>query len=487
MGKPTGFLEYERTDAIYRPVSERITDWNDFIVPQNPEAINLQSARCMDCGVPFCHAGMLVEGNSIGCPLGNLIPEINDLVYRGEIEKAYLRLSKTHPFPEFTSRVCPALCEGSCTLGEHELPVTVKEIERYIVDEMIKKGKITPRMPRVSTGKRVAVIGSGPSGLACADMLNQLGNAVTVFERADRPGGIMMYGIPNMKLDKSLVLSRADIMKDEGIKFELSTEVGTDYPVLALMKGYDAIVLCGGATQERTLNVPGADLFGVMTALNFLSQSTANILDGRLIDGLPNIDGKNVIVVGGGDTGTDCVATSIRRGAAGTVQFEIMPEPPAGRTPGNPWPLWPKVRKTDYGQKEAIELFGSDPREYLTTVKEIVGDGQKVTAVRTVRVDWKNEGGRMVAHDVPGSEAERPADIVLTAMGFTGPERTLIDQLNLSTDPRGMVRGRHGGYRTGTPTVFTAGDMHRGPSLVIWAIYEGRNAARECHEWLQER
>jgi glutamate synthase (NADPH/NADH) small chain len=487
MGKPTGFLEFERTDAIYRPVNERIADWNDFIVPQSPEAINLQSARCMDCGVPFCHAGMVVAGNSIGCPLGNLIPEINDLVYRGEVEKAYQRLSKTHPFPEFTSRVCPALCEGSCTLGEHELPVTVKDIERYIVDEMISKGKITPRMPRVSTGKRVAVVGSGPSGLACADMLNQLGNAVTVFERADRPGGIMMYGIPNMKLDKSLVLGRADIMKDEGIRFELGAEVGTDYPVLSLMREYDAIVLCGGATQERTLNVPGSDLFGVMTALNFLTQSTANILDGHLIDGLPNIDGKDVIVVGGGDTGTDCVATSIRRGAKSAVQFEIMPEPPEGRTSGNPWPLWPKVKKTDYGQKEAIELFGSDPREYLTTVREIVGDGQKVTGVKTVRVDWQSEGGRMVAHDVPGSEVERSADIVLTAMGFTGPERTLIDQLSLATDPRGMVKGKHGGYRTGTPTVFTAGDMHRGPSLVIWAIYEGRNAARECHDWLQAR
>ncbi|MDR2487756.1 MAG: FAD-dependent oxidoreductase, partial [Clostridiales Family XIII bacterium] len=316
MGKATGFLEYGRSDAAYRPADERIKDFGDFIVPQAADAITLQAARCMDCGVPFCHAGFLVEGNSIGCPLGNLIPEINDLVYRGETERAWQRLAKTHPFPEFTSRVCPALCEGSCTLGEHEQPVTVKEIERHIVDEMVHRGRLIPRMPRASTGKRVAVVGSGPSGLACADLLNQLGNAVTVFERADRPGGILMYGIPNMKLDKTLVLGRADIMKDEGVRFELCTEVGTDYPVLSLMRDFDAIVLCGGATKERRLDVPGADLFGVMTALGFLSQSTANLLDGRLIDGLPPMDGKNVVVVGGGDTGTDCVATSIRRGAA---------------------------------------------------------------------------------------------------------------------------------------------------------------------------
>ncbi|MDR0518440.1 MAG: glutamate synthase subunit beta, partial [Clostridiales Family XIII bacterium] len=403
MGKATGFLEYERVEASYLPVSERIRGWDEFIVPQPVEALTTQAARCMDCGVPFCHAAFVVEGQSIGCPLSNLIPEINDLVYRGEVEKAYLRMSRTHPFPEFTSRVCPALCEGSCTLGEHEPAVTVKEIERYVIDEMIRRGKLAPRMPRVSTGKRVAVVGSGPSGLACADLLNQLGNAVTVFERADRPGGLLMYGIPNMKLDKNLVLGRVGLMKDEGIRFELGAEVGTDYPVLSVMRDFDAVVLCGGSTAERTLSVPGAELFGVMTALRFLTQSTANVLDGKLIDGLPNIDGRKVVVVGGGDTGTDCVATAIRRGAASVAQIEIMPEPPEERGDGNPWPLWPRMKKTDYGQHEAIELFGADPREYCTTVKEIIGEAGKVTGVKTVQVEWRQPE----AADA-GSGAARP-------------------------------------------------------------------------------
>jgi glutamate synthase (NADPH/NADH) small chain len=485
MGKTTGFLEYERADAAYLPVHERVGNWNEFIVPQAPSALQTQAARCMDCGVAFCHAAFVVDGRSIGCPLSNLIPEINDLVYRGEIEKAYYRLIKTHPFPEFTGRVCPALCEGSCTLGEHEPAVTIKEIERYVVDEMMRLGKVVPRMPGVSTGKRVAIVGSGPSGLACADMLNRLGNAVTVFERADRPGGLLMYGIPNMKLDKNIVLDRISIMRDEGVRFELGAEVGTDYPVLSVMKDFDAIVLCCGAASERTLNAPGTELFGVMTALEFLTQSTANILDGAIIDGLPNIDGKNVVVVGGGDTGTDCVASSIRRGAASVAQLEIMPEPPAERAEGNPWPLWPKIKKTDYGQLEAADIFGADPREYRTTVKAIIGDGRRVTGVKTVQVEWSADGS---PNEVSGTERERPCDIVLTAMGFTGPERLLIDQLSLDTDARGLVACRRpGSYHTNTPTVFTAGDMRRGPSLVVWAIDEGRRAARACHNYLSER
>ncbi|MDR1496209.1 MAG: glutamate synthase subunit beta [Clostridiales Family XIII bacterium] len=491
MGKTTGFLEYERHDAAFLPVRERVNNWNEFIAPRPTSELTTQAARCMNCGVPFCHAAFVVEGRSIGCPLSNLIPEINDLVYRGDIEKAYSRLSKTHPFPEFTGRVCPALCESSCTLGEHEPAVTIKDIERYVIDEMMRRGKVVPHMPGVSTGKRIAVVGSGPSGLACADALNRLGDAVTVFERADRPGGLLMYGIPNMKLDKSLVLGRVGIMKDEGVRFELGAEVGTDYPVLSVMKNFDAIVLCCGATVERKLDVPGADLLGVMTALEFLTRSTANILDGEVIDGLPNIDGKRVAVVGGGDTGTDCVATSIRRGAASVNQLEIMPEPPGERSPGEPWPLWPKVKKTDYGQLEATELFGADPREYETTVKEIIGDGKKVTGVKTVRVEWRaNEGagGAMTPVELPGTERERPCDIVLTAMGFTGPERLLIDQLSLGTDARGCVAGRRSSsYRTNTPTVFAAGDMRSGPSLVVRAIDEGRRAARACHEYLARR
>ncbi|MDR3072367.1 MAG: glutamate synthase subunit beta [Clostridiales Family XIII bacterium] len=487
MGKPTGFLEYKRVNAGHRAIQERIQDFNEFVIAQPYESLHQQSARCMDCGVAFCHTGRIVDGASIGCPLSNLIPEVNDLVYRNEIEKAYHRLSKTHPFPEFTSRVCPALCEGSCTLGEHEEPVSIKEIERLIVDEMLAKGKIEPRIPSARTGRNVAVVGSGPSGLACADMLNRLGNTVTVFERADRPGGILMYGIPNMKLDKQLILNRVTIMQEEGIQFNLSTEVGLDYPILSLVRDFDAIVLCAGSTAERTLDVPGKDIFGVMTALNFLTRSTKNLLDKKPIDGLPDIKGKNVIVVGGGDTGTDCVGTAIRRGAKSVKQYEIMPELPAERTSGNPWPLWPRVRKTDYGQHEAIELFGEDPREYETTVKEIVGDGRKVTAVRTVKVRWENDNGRMFPVDIPGSMKERPADIVLTAMGFVGPERTLIDQLNLETNARGNIATEENGHKSNLLTVFTAGDMRRGPSLVVWAIFEGRRAALECHNYLNTR
>jgi glutamate synthase (NADPH/NADH) small chain len=314
-----------------------------------------------------------------------------------------------------------------------------------------------------------------------------LGNAVTVFERADRPGGLLMYGIPNMKLSKALVMNRIHIMEEEGVRFTMDTEVGTDYPILTLMRDFDAVILCAGATNERTLRTPGSDLFGVSTALNFLTQSTKNLLDGSVIEGLPSVDGKNVIVVGGGDTGTDCVATSIRRGAKHVAQLEIMPCPPEERASDNPWPLWPKVRKTDYGQLEAIDLFGADPREYQTTVKEIVGDERKVVGVKTVRVDWVSENGRPVPKEIPGTETLRPADIVLTAMGFTGPERTLIDQLDLKTDARGNVLSEAGGHKTSLMTVFAAGDMRRGPSLVVWAITEGRRAADQCHEYLMKR
>jgi glutamate synthase (NADPH/NADH) small chain len=487
MGKPTGFMEYARTEAGHRAVTERIKDFTEFTVPQSPEALNTQAARCMDCGVPFCHGGFVVQGTTIGCPLSNLIPEINDLAYRGEVEKAYRRLTKTHPFPEFTARVCPALCEGSCTLGEHEPPVTVKEIERFVSDEMLQAGKVLPRYPKMTTGKNVAVVGSGPSGLACADLLNQLGNRVTVFERSDRAGGLLMYGIPNMKLEKQIVEARVALMRDEGIHFQVNTEIGNDYPVLALMRDFDAIVLCAGATQERLLVAPGSDLAGVVTAVSYLTASTKNLLGGTPMPVEMDAKDKDVIVVGGGDTGTDCIATAIRRGAKSVAQFEIMPKLPEERAPGNPWPLWPRVFKTDYGQEEAIALFGKDPREFLTTVKEIKGDGHRVSSVVPVEVKWENQNGRLVSVEQPGTERERPCGLLLTAMGFTGPERILIDQMNLQTDARGNVKADEEKYCTSLPTVFAAGDMRRGPSLVVWAIFEGIRAAKACDRYLRQK
>ncbi|MFV0412339.1 MAG: glutamate synthase subunit beta [Oscillospiraceae bacterium] len=489
MAKPTGFLEYKRVENGYRPVQARIKDYEEISLPQHPETLHTQSARCMDCGVPFCHSGFVVEGLSIGCPLCNLIPEMNDLVYQGKAEEAYHRLVKTNPFPELTGRVCPALCEGSCTLGEHDLPVTIKNIEKFIGDEMLAGGKVLPRIPASRPGKRVAVVGSGPAGLACADLLNQLGNHVTVIERADRAGGLMMYGIPNMKLEKSLVQNRVRLLEEEGISFVLSTEIGKDYPVLRLLKEFDAIVLCGGATQERTINVPGKELGGVVTAIQYLTRTTKSLLDSNLQNGeFISAEGKDVIVVGGGDTGTDCVATAIRQGAKSVTQLEIMPCLPEQRQANNPWPLWPKTKKTDYGQHEAEEVFGADPREYLTTVKEILDDGKgNVNGVVTVEVEWVKQNGSMLPKEVPGSQKTRPAGLVVTAMGFTGPEKTLIDQLTLETDPRGNIKTDPGEYKSSLLSVFAAGDMRRGPSLVVWAIEEGRKAARKCNAYLNKR
>jgi glutamate synthase (NADPH/NADH) small chain len=479
-------MEYARAEASHRPVEERILDYADFAAAPDAESVARQSARCMDCGVPFCHAGIVVQGLSIGCPLGNLIPEINDLVYNGDVEGAYDRITRTHPFPEFTSRVCPALCEGSCTLGEHELPVTVKDIERYVVDYMLDGGKIRPRVPKIRTGKRVAVVGSGPAGLACADLLNRRGNDVTVFERADRPGGLLTYGIPNMKLEKSIVEDRIMVMAEENVKFILNTEVGLDMPVIRLLSEFDAVVLCCGATSERRLDARGADLPGVHTAISYLSASTRRLLGkSTREDAAMDAAGKRVVVVGGGDTGSDCVATAIRQRAAGVVQLEIMPRLPESRADGNPWPLWPRVRRTDYAIEEAKTVLGADPRRYLTTVSEIKGEGGQVSSVMTVEVKWVSSGGRLVPKPVKGSEAELPADMVVTAMGFTGPERGLIDQLQLEVAPNGCVAAESD-YKSSLPTVFVAGDMRRGPSLVVWAINEGRSAAIACDKYLNE-
>lgn len=493
MGKPTGFMEIARRVTEHRSPLERIQDYDEFLLPTEEGHLREQCARCIDCGVPFCHAGMQTQGTSIGCPLCNLIPETNDLLYRGDMKAAYARLAKTHPFPEITGRVCPALCEGSCTLGEHEEPVTVRDIERALADYGWAQGLVAPHQTAPPTGKTVAVVGSGPAGLACADMLSRAGHAVTVYEQADRPGGFMMYGIPNMKLDKGIVMDRADLLRQQGVRFVLGCKVGQDLPALQLVKEHDAVVLCAGARAERRMQAPGADAKGVYTAVDYLTENTRRLLDDGRPEGYINAEGKDVLVVGGGDTGTDCVATAIRQGAKSVTQIEIMPPLPDQRAADNPWPLWPRVRKRDYGLEEAEAVFGRDIREYETTVKEVLTKEGEVVGVTTVRVRWeKDPSGRMRPEEIPGTEQEREAQLVLTAMGFTGPEALLPEALHLARDARGMVQAAEGdstgagGYRTSLPTVFATGDMRRGPSLVVWAILEGMRAAEQCHQYLQE-
>ncbi|MCX7843318.1 MAG: glutamate synthase subunit beta [Clostridia bacterium] len=487
MGKPTGFMEYKRQVPADRSPEERIKDWQEFHLHLSEDEQRTQGARCMDCGIPFCHSGILIAGMASGCPINNLIPEWNDLIYRGLWKEALLRLLKTNNFPEFTGRVCPAPCEGSCTLGINEPQVTIKVNECAIIDKAYEEGWIVPNPPKKRTGKKVAVIGSGPSGLACADQLNKAGHNVTVFERADRPGGLLMYGIPNMKLDKSLVLKRIDLMKAEGIEFIVNTQIGKDYPVERLKSEFDAIVLCGGATKPRDLTVEGRNLKGVHFAMEFLHANTKSLLDSNFQDeAYISAKGKDVIVIGGGDTGTDCVATSIRHGCNNVIQLEIMPKPAAERTADNPWPQWPKVLKVDYGQEEAIAIFGRDPREYCITAKKLVGDENgNVKEIHTIKVEWKKDAnGRFGPVEIPGTEKVYPAQLVLLAMGFLGPEETLLKQLGVEQDARTNAKSEYGKFSTNVEGVFAAGDMRRGQSLVVWAINEGRGAARECDRYL---
>ena len=480
MGQPTGFLEFSRTVPLDRQPRERVADFREFH-SHLPEAImREQGARCMDCGVPFCHTGKLIDGLTSGCPLHNLIPEWNALIYRGRWHEAIDRLHRTNNFPEVTGRVCPAPCEGSCVLGINAPPVTIKVIECAIADRAFREGWVEASPPSFRTGKKVAVVGSGPAGLACAGELNRAGHAVTVFERADRVGGLMMYGIPAMKLDKGIVERRTRLLAEEGVQFVTSTEVGKNYPTEKLRQEFDAIALCGGSTVPRDLPVAGRALAGVYFAMEFLTANTKRLLDGeRAGDGFISAKDKNVIVIGGGDTGTDCVGTSLRHGCKSLVQLELLPRPPDARADDNPWPQWPKIFRVDYAQEEAAEIFGKDPREFQVQTRRLLDDGAgHVRAIEVVGVRLvAPAAGPPKLEEVPGSGRTLPADLVLLAMGFVGPEPTgLLAELGVRLDGRGNV-ATDGSKQTSVPGVFAAGDMARGQSLVVWAIAEGRDAA----------
>jgi glutamate synthase (NADPH) small chain len=487
MGKPTGFIEFLREVAAEVEPLDRIGNWDEFHLPFDEERLRTQGARCMDCGIPFCHTGTLISGMASGCPINNLIPEWNDLVYRGLWQEALDRLHKTNNFPEFTGRVCPAPCEGACVLGIHNPPVTIKNIECAIVDKGWQEGWIAPELPTKRTGKTVAIVGSGPAGLSAAAQLNRAGHLVTVYERADRPGGLLMYGIPNMKLEKEeVVLRRLKVLEAEGVKFVCKTEIGKDLPAETLLKEFDAVVLCIGATKPRDLPIEGRELKGIHFAMDFLTANTQAVLDQKAGDNFISAAGKDVVIIGGGDTGTDCVGTSIRHGCRTLAQVEILPKPPAERAPDNPWPEWPKIYRLDYGQEEAAAKFGDDPRVYTTTATKFEGDEQgNVKAVHVVQVAWqKNDKGQYIPQQMPGTEQVLPAQLVLLAMGFLGPEQYLLDALNLDRDGRSNIKADHNQYTTGIPGVFAAGDCRRGQSLVVWAFNEGRGAARECDRYL---
>jgi glutamate synthase (NADPH) small chain len=487
MGKPTGFMEFLRELPPELAPLERIRNWDEFHLPFDEQKLRSQGARCMDCGTPFCHTGHLLAGGASGCPINNLIPEWNDLVYRGKWNEALHRLHKTNNFPEFTGRVCPAPCEGACVLGIIQPPVTIKSIEAAIADRGWQEGWIVPDPPVRRTGKRIAVVGSGPAGLSCAAQLNRAGHLVTVYERADRVGGLLMYGIPNMKLDKNVVQRRVDLLAKEGVQFITNCEVGRHLPAGKLLEDYDASVLCGGATKARDLPVEGRNLKGIHFAMEFLTANTRSLLNTEQRNGhYISARDKDVIVIGGGDTGTDCVGTSLRHGCRGLMQLEILPKPPETRPPDNPWPQWPRTFRIDYGQEEATAVYGEDPRRYRVTVLRFIGDEQgQVKGVRTVHVDWKKDAqGRTVPVNVPGTEQTLPAQLVLLAMGFLGPEDTLLDQLEIERDTRSNAKADFGQFTTNLKGVFSAGDMRRGQSLVVWAINEGRAAARECDRYL---
>lgn len=485
MGKPTGFMDYKRQDKIAEAPESRIRHFQEFHTPLSKEEQELQGARCMACGVPFCQSGQMLNGMASGCPLHNLVPEWNDLIYNGNWEEAYYRLAKTNNFPEFTSRVCPALCENACTCGLHEEPVSTKANEYGIIENAYEKGYAHARPPKVRTGKKVAVIGSGPSGLAVADQLNRRGHLVTVYEREDKAGGLLRYGIPNMKLEKQIIDRKIAIMEEEGVVFQTGCNVGKDVKAASLLKEYDRVVLTCGASNPRDIKAAGRDAAGIYFAVDFLKSTTkalwANemkLKEGEYI----SAKGKRVMVIGGGDTGNDCVGTAIRHGAKSVLQLEMMPKAPDQRAENNPWPEWPRICKTDYGQQEAIALFGHDPRVYTTTVKEFIKDkkGAVCKAVLVKLESKKDEKtGRIMMVEIAGSEYTVDVDLVLIAAGFLGSETYVSKAFGVELNERTNVKTAAGEYQTNVENVFTAGDMHRGQSLVVWAIREGREAARQ--------
>jgi glutamate synthase (NADPH/NADH) small chain len=469
MGKTTGFKEFERQDETYTSVLNRVKNYKEFTVPLSDKEITKQGSRCMDCGIPFCHSG---------CPLGNLIPDFNHMVHQEEWQKASWILHSTNNFPEFTGRLCPAPCEQACVLGIIEDPVSIEIIEKNIVERAFKEGWIKPQPPKVRTGKIIAVIGSGPAGLAAAQQLNRAGHTVTVFERDDEVGGLLRYGIPNFKMEKGIIDRRIAILEAEGILFKTNINVGVNYDVKDL-KDFDSIVLCGGATESRSLPTPGSDADGVVQAMKFLKQQT-KVLFGKEVKNQIMATGKDVIVIGGGDTGSDCIGTSNRHGAKSVVNFEIMPKPPGHRSPTTPWPFWPLQLNTSSSHKEGAN------RNWLTNTKEFVKDENgKLIALKTVNVEWKMvPGQRPQLIEIEGTEKTWPCDLALLALGFTGPESTLADKLGIHKDDRSNYKAAYGKYQTNVPNIFTAGDMRRGQSLIVWAISEGREAARQVDIFL---